>query len=51
MGRPRRCFTPSLPRMDAPVDTLLLVEVLGCRLRLWRDCQPEPFPRYSRDLA
>lgn len=51
MGCPRRRFPPSLPRVDASIDIVLLVEVLGCCVRLWCYSKPESVSRHSRDFA
>lgn len=44
--RRRRRRPPSLHCPLSPRHPLLVVEVLGSRLCLWRDCKPEPLPRH-----
>lgn len=47
MGCPRRRLHAGLLGVVSVIDVVLVVEVLGGRVRLWRDGEPELVPCYS----
>ena len=48
----RRCRHPaSCARLPPPVDAVLVIQVLGCRLRIRCNREPESLPSDPRDLT